>query len=128
MNSKGICSSCNVEYMRAWRLKNPEKYKNGYQKRNKSEQSKNRNFDTFLKRKYGITAIEYKELLEKQNNKCAICSINQDDLNKKLSVDHCHKTNKVRGLLCTNCNVALGQINDDISLLLSAINYLEINK
>lgn len=77
-----------------------------------------------LVRKYGITISEYDDMLKKQGGGCAICktSINQDYRN--LVVDHCHKTNKVRGLLCSNCNRALGLFYDNIKTMENAIEYL----
>jgi hypothetical protein len=78
-----------------------------------------------LKQKYGITSDDYFQMLKNQNNVCAICQKGQPDKKgKKLSVDHCHKTGKVRGLLCTNCNQGLGQFRDDTDVLGKAINYL----
>jgi len=67
-------------------------------------------------------------LLEKQNNSCAICGY-KDDGNKKFFpfVDHCHVTDKIRGLLCINCNQALGKFKDNIKFLANAIKYLEDN-
>lgn len=63
--------------------------------------------DSLLKREYGITLEEYNRMLTAQNGKCAICK--QSDASKKaLAVDHCHKSGKVRGLLCGSCNVKLG--------------------
>ena len=44
---------------------------------------------------------------------------------KRLAVDHCHKTGKIRGLLCTKCNIGLGYFNDDVILLKNSIRYLE---
>ena len=73
---------------------------------------------------YGINENEYREILEKQENKCAICGKNQKLLTKRLSIDHCHHSMKVRGLLCSKCNVAIGLLNDDISILENAIIYL----
>jgi hypothetical protein len=73
---------------------------------------------------YGLTDTEYHRLHEDQNKVCAIC--NQPEENgAMLCVDHCHSTMKIRGLLCKKCNVALGYLNDDITLLESAINYLK---
>ena len=77
-----------------------------------------------IKRKFGITPETYYQLSESQNHLCAICK-KTDSRGAKLSVDHCHTSKKVRGLLCRHCNVALGYLNDDISLLESAIKYLE---
>lgn len=73
----------------------------------------------------------YFDLLENQNNVCKICNKPETFKNycsqrvRKLAVDHCHKTGKVRGLLCNKCNKAIGQFSDDINLLKSALNYLE---
>ena len=62
-------------------------------------------------------------MFEKQNNKCAICGQEFSDSNKAF-VDHCHKTNRIRGLLCTKCNSLLGMANDNIEILQNAIKYL----
>lgn len=57
---------------------------------------------------------------------CKRCKISKslEEFHKKLSVDHCHKTGKVRGLLCSNCNTAIGLLKEDINVLKNAINYL----
>ena len=60
-----------------------------------------------------------------QENRCAICGVKEDDCGKKLALDHCHKTDRVRGLLCTNCNILLGYAKDEKRLLVNAIKYLE---
>jgi hypothetical protein len=60
-------------------------------------------------RKLGITERQYQEMLFKQNNSCAICGGPPDTRWKKLAVDHCHSTGKVRGLLCMVCNTMLGR-------------------
>jgi cell fate (sporulation/competence/biofilm development) regulator YlbF (YheA/YmcA/DUF963 family) len=84
-----------------------------------------------LKRCFGITVYEYEEMYKSQNGKCNICGKEETSYDKKqgvlrrLSVDHDHKTGKVRGLLCSNCNLAIGKMNEDISILKSAIEYLE---
>lgn len=69
---------------------------------------------------------EYTEMLIKQDNRCAICGSYQDK--KKFCVDHCHKTKKIRGLLCFHCNVGIGHLKDNIQILQNAISYLEINQ
>lgn len=70
----------------------------------------------------------YRKLFEEQKSCCKICNTHQDELTKKLAVDHCHETDIVRGLLCSKCNTGLGQFNDNIELLLKAIDYIKINK
>lgn len=80
-------------------------------------------------RRYGITLEEYDTMLMKQNDVCAICK-NPETMKHKsgrfynLSIDHDHETGRVRGLLCRNCNVGLGNFADDILQLRSAISYL----
>lgn len=76
---------------------------------------------------YGIdiTHDVYLQMLEQQDNKCAICLTSDADLEKLLSVDHCHTTGRVRGLLCNNCNLALGNFKDSITNLEQAIKYLK---
>lgn len=64
-------------------------------------------------------------LLERQNFSCAICREFAQENKKRLSVDHNHETNQIRGLLCTYCNVGLGYFKDNPRLLAEAIKYLE---
>jgi len=80
--------------------------------------------NTQLKSNYNITIDEYEKLLIQQNNGCAICG--RDNNGKRMMcVDHCHSTGGVRGLLCNNCNLGLGNFMDDIKLLENAIKYLK---
>jgi formate dehydrogenase maturation protein FdhE len=74
-----------------------------------------------LKHRYGITEDDYHEMVEKQQCKCKICG---SQPNRPLFVDHCHKTKQVRGLLCHQCNVALGHMNDDPIRMEREANYL----
>jgi len=71
-------------------------------------------------KKYDLTLDEYDKILEFQDSKCAICK--RED--QKLNIDHDHKTNEVRGLLCSNCNFILGMANDNSDILIRAIDYL----
>ena len=79
-------------------------------------------------RRRKITLEYYQELIDQQNNKCAICNQEETRMNNgkltRLCIDHCHSSGKVRGLLCHACNTAIGKFKDDISLLNSAILYL----
>ena len=85
--------------------------------------------DRYYKRVYGMLAKDYKAMFEKQNGLCAICytpGFNMKDTNQsQLVVDHCHSTGKVRGLLCHNCNRALGLFQDLIEVVDNAKRYLE---
>jgi hypothetical protein len=80
--------------------------------------------------RYGVTKEQYESMVAAQNNLCAICNRPEKDVHqsgrlKSLSIDHCHKTGKVRGLLCFACNSSIGKFDDDVDLLRSAIRYLE---
>ena len=88
-----------------------------------------RNKFKYLKETYGIDEKDFWSFYENQNKKCAICleefeAISQQR-KRQFEVDHCHSTGKVRGLLCHKCNLGIGNLNDDINLLKSAIKYLE---
>jgi Recombination endonuclease VII len=72
-------------------------------------------------RRYGISLAEYDALLEKQGGACAICRKRSKG---RLCVDHCHVTGMVRGLLCNECNTALGYLKDDQASLVAALAYL----
>lgn len=87
--------------------------------------------DMNLRRRYGISLNFYEELKIQQDNKCAICLINVDEITGKrklLMVDHDHKTGKVRGLLCDMCNKALGHLKEDINIAESLVKYLVRHK
>lgn len=129
----------------------PEKYPQGYFKAKKckhpdclckftpkapsemycSEQCRhNATTNAYLLRTYGITLNQYNFIRVCQDDKCAICGgegfiMNPDRHVLKLVVDHDHSTGKVRGLLCHNCNRALGLLQDSKESLRKAIGYLE---
>lgn len=79
-----------------------------------------------LRRDFGITLEEYDQMFKNQGGLCAIC-YKPDSAGKRLSVDHCHTTRKVRGLLCGNCNRALGLFKDSLDRIRKAIKYLKAN-
>lgn len=84
-----------------------------------------------LKRFYGVTLDWYKQTLEGQGFCCAICRKHESKNTQRngkvlnLSVDHCHSTGRVRGLLCNNCNRAIGLLDHSVDVLDSAIDYLK---
>jgi hypothetical protein len=82
-----------------------------------------------LKRRFNISLGDYEELLDKQNHACAICKKSEQVLtkngkNQSLAVDHSHKDNIVRGLLCYKCNRLVGLADDDPNVLENAAQYL----
>lgn len=83
--------------------------------------------DMIVTARFNLKPGQLKEMFQKQNNKCAICNDDRNLFIKGLAVDHCHKTGKIRGLLCSKCNIGLGQFKDDINLLNKAIKYLGEN-
>ncbi len=119
------------QYHKNYSLKYPEKIKENRKKytqkygyKPKSELQKLKNKVSRLKIK--LTLKEYKNLIIKQNNLCAIC-LNTCKTKRALSIDHNHITGKVRGLLCMKCNRAIGLFNDNPSLVQNAYNYLTNN-
>lgn len=74
--------------------------------------------------KYGLTFKTYEDLLKKQNYSCAICGT-KTPTKRGFHIDHCHTSNKVRGLLCHHCNTGLGNFKDNIALLYKAGLYLK---
>ena len=94
------------EYRRKLRVTDPEKLK-----------LSNRN--SKLKQSYGITHDDYLVMFNKQDKRCACCGKETD----KLVVDHNHTTGEIRELLCTQCNTALGLLNEDVTVMQNMINY-----
>ncbi len=82
-----------------------------------------------LKRLYGLTLAERDALLVSQDNKCAVClrgvEINVTQRRNTANVDHCHATGIVRGILCSNCNRAVGLLEDSPERFRAAAEYLE---
>lgn len=112
INKKYYSNEDNYRRQVLWAKANPESRKKSYRK-NK------------IKKEYGLSWEEYLELVKKFNNQCGICG-GKDSIS--LSIDHNHKTGKVRGLLCNNCNNGLGRFKDSTSLLNKAIDYLNKNE
>lgn len=87
--------------------------------------------DMALKKKFGMSVEDYNKALAGQNGVCAICKgretsiANQNNKVRRLTVDHCHSTGKIRGLLCSRCNRGLGFFRDNPKNLQNAIKYLE---
>jgi len=76
----------------------------------------------FARRLFKLSDEEYFRLIEDTQGKCDIC---KNPMGRKVCIDHCHETQKIRGVLCNNCNTALGLFNDNISVMKDAIQYLE---
>lgn len=83
------------------------------------------NRKTRLKYYYGLSVDEYEQMLAAQDNKCYICGTEEGYNGKKLYVDHCHSSSKVRKLLCQHCNSGLGMFRDNPELLIKAAEYVK---
>src|SRR6266496_1007088 len=108
------CKKCNnirrKEYADRRRDSDPVKF---------SEQIRKR----ILKYNYGLSIDKYEEMLKMQNGVCLICKkVSPGD--RRLSVDHNHKTGEVRSLLCNNCNAIVGLCDENPDLLMKIVNYL----
>jgi hypothetical protein len=75
-----------------------------------------------IKKEYGLSELDVAQMLNKQNCKCVICSIN---IRNGYHIDHCHSTGKVRGLLCQKCNQAIGLLRESESLFFKAAEYIK---
>ena len=106
----GACKNCVLEQMKEYRQR-PE---NLLRERERG----------YLKN-YGLTLDDYDQLLDAQDGQCAICESEDPGGKGRFHVDHCHTTDEIRGLLCHNCNLMLGQSKDNVQTLRNAIRYLE---
>ena len=120
------CKECKKEWARS---RHGKSIRRKYTKTSKhQEYMKQYSTEWHLKTTFGITKEEYNNLLLKQNSSCAICKIPQDQLKRALAVDHDHKTNRVRGLLCNLCNSMVLNVAENYSHLLPrAFDYLNNN-
>lgn len=126
-----------TKYKKKYQILNPNKsaeyYKNNKEgilkkmrERNSTPEGKLKVKNNNLKKFYNITLEQYNQMLAFQNDKCAICKIHRSLAGKKgLFVDHNHKNNQIRGLLCSKCNFLIGLSQEDVKILSEAIQYLE---
>jgi hypothetical protein len=138
--SRGRCKICIREYSSTRDLEKKRYYERiryhkdiekSREKRNlyrkKNLEAHRINSTTYNK---NITRDQYHEMLKTQENKCAICKNPETRRNvrgteiTRLCIDHCHKTGKVRQLLCHSCNTGIGKFKDSVALLQEAIEYL----
>ena len=105
------CKKCSNSKTKKWQKENPDKLLTLEQKRA---------YDR--KKNFGISEEQYEQMLVNQNNQCAIC---KKEIGWESAVDHCHTTDKVRGLLCRNCNLGLGGFKDNIETIKKAILYVK---
>lgn len=118
---KSQCKKCLYQF----RVRDREKIRKQHNKYYKTIERSKR--DLAL---YGITKQQYDKLLQKQKGYCGICGVHYTKLTRRLGVDHNHQTDKIRGLLCRTCNLAIGHLDGDsgITLFYASIKYLEKNE
>ena len=117
------CNQCRNHQRRENRKKNRQKFLE-YENRPKAKLQTRNNT---LKRKYKITVEDFDRMLAEQNNVCKLCGQQEKHKSKRnLTVDHCHITGKVRGLLCHRCNCTIGLARENVTVLKKMINYLEV--
>jgi hypothetical protein len=85
---------------------------------------RDRRRDKTLQKRYGINSQQYDEMFNQQLGCCAICGRHQSVLKQRLHIDHCHRSGKVRKLLCQQCNQCLGFVGDNPEILSNMIKYL----
>ena len=107
--------------------RDPQKFRDRAQQRRDANPQRAAEIDRrhHLKTTYGITPEEYDKILLRQGGSCAVCKGDRCGPGKFFHVDHCHKTNRVRGLLCSRCNTALGLLRDESSLIAALLEYLQ---
>lgn len=118
------CKKCHARYRREYLERHPEVRE---RTNRQTEENRKRNPEkyylqwrsAYLLREYGISLSQYQDLINKQKRRCAICK-----RRKRLYIDHDHNTDKVRGLLCVECNTGLGKLGDSEIALLRALKYL----
>ena len=76
-----------------------------------------------IKKVYGLSKNQVEEMILNQNNSCSICDVSFNE--KNMHIDHCHKTNKVRALLCNKCNQAIGLLDENEERFERAVKYLK---
>lgn len=116
------CLACAATNRKANYAKNPAKEKRKLIEYYKANKERSRGYS--LKALYGLSQDKYKGMLWQQNGSCKICGTHESNLKRKLFVDHCHETGRVRGLLCQYCNTMLGNAKDNVLVLQAAISYL----
>lgn len=126
------CKQCRSVYQKKWRDENPDRVKELNKRKKikrdiyyKDPDRKLKYRRKYIEKTFNIEYSIYEKLENDQNNLCAICNLPEKSIrNKYLSIDHDHKTGKIRGLLCSTCNTSLGQFYDSPIIVNNALQYL----
>jgi hypothetical protein len=111
------CKACRSDQSRAWYIKKRDEILE--KRREWRKQS-----GAYRRQAYGMSNEEFNSLVAAQNGRCAICF--EVPTGRGFHVDHCHRTGRIRGLLCRGCNLALGNMKDDPISLIKAADYLRV--
>lgn len=121
------CKNCTKQYEKEYYMDMQNKYTRKKYKKDYDKKYYDVNFLRYrekqLLRLYGITLQQYNQMLAEQNCKCAVCNKNELEVGT-LCVDHDHENGKIRNLVCTPCNTALGLLKEDVEILDRAKLYL----
>jgi hypothetical protein len=99
-------------YRRRWAAENPEKAEAQRQRKRL--------------RRYGLTIEQYDDIVCRQNNRCGVCRCSLAEIeSKRIHIDHCHVTGRVRGVLCEQCNLGIGKFKENAEALARAAEYLQ---
>ncbi len=115
------CKECRCKKAKDRYLRDKEKIKS----RNNKWWANESNMRKMVLAKYGMTPEDYLILFNLQEGRCAVCDQHQLELDHRLNVDHDHQTGEIRGLLCRNCNMALGLLRDNSLLIGRLKEYVE---
>lgn len=108
---RSYCKQCHKDKMSGWNKENVDRKR-----------------EMQLKRNFNMTLEDYNNILERQGGCCGICGSNENisgGRSIQFAVDHCHTSQRIRGLLCTKCNRSLGQLGDTYDSILKVLKYLE---
>lgn len=128
---KLVCRSCRNKRAKEWQINNRQRVneKNRRWKKNNLDKVLLDNRFRKVKSIYGLDKNQYLAFLDEHNHCCAICGEKEKIRLKgtiwNLSIDHCHKTGKIRGLLCAQCNVGLAKFRENTKYFQNAIEYLK---
>lgn len=117
---RGLCGRCGKRKAREG-FKTCQKCRN--ETARKTKRSKEQNLQERCSR-YGIKPNQFYQMLEEQGNECGICGEMFDDKSSAM-IDHCHAHGHIRGLLCRQCNTAIGLLKEDVERMQGAIAYIE---
>lgn len=118
------CKPCDLKTSQLYVANNKEKVR----LRRREYRNANKERISIKKNRAKCSLEEFSKLFIEQKGRCKICNTHQDELKRRIAIDHCHETGKIRGLLCDRCNRAIGLLKDSIELLNNAANYLSNHK